>query len=200
MFKSVVMIDGGYLRAVSTAARFKYTPPFIQAVARQCHNPGEESLLKILYYDCPPFAGELTYPVSSKKEKRTPDAHWLNELSRMDYFAVRLGTVKFRGLTLLKVPPPPRALTDENFKPVFEQKGVDMRIGIDIASMSERAIVERVVLLSGDTDMVPAMKHARKCGIQVVAVELPDRRLPSDLLTHADIHRKIDRPPEFKPQ
>lgn len=73
-----------------------------------------------------------------------------------------------------------------------------MRIGIDIASMSERGIVERVVLLSGDTDMVPAMKHARKSGIQVVVVELPNRRLPPELLTHADIHRKIGWPSGFE--
>lgn len=50
------------------------------------------------------------------------------------------------------------ALTDADFAPIFEQKGVDMRIGLDIATFAERRSVERVLLVSGDTDMIPAMK------------------------------------------
>ena len=48
--------------------------------------------------------------------------------------AVRLGVLKFRGYKLKKTPVTGiAALTDADFKPDFEQKGVDMRIGLDIA-------------------------------------------------------------------
>ncbi len=194
MWKTVVLIDGGYLRAVSRQFGFDYNPEWIQKVAHKCISADQEVLLKILYYDCPPYKGKIRFPVSKKQEEREPDSRWLEDLSRRDYFAVRLGTLKFRGFSLKQVPPPNRSLEDADFKENYEQKGVDMRIGLDIASMCERKIAERLVLLSGDTDMVPAMKHARKAGVQVVLAELPGRNLPDALLAHADLRRKINWP------
>ncbi|HTX22768.1 MAG TPA: NYN domain-containing protein [Candidatus Aquilonibacter sp.] len=67
------------------------------------------------------------------------------------------------------------AVVSPTAKDVFlsrEQKGVDMRIGIDVATLSLKRIVERIILISGDTDMIPAMKLARREGVQVVLVEI----------------------------
>lgn len=199
MIRTVVLIDGGYLRAMARTGGREYTPDFIELTAHRCVDCQSERLVKIMYYDCPPYEGVLKYPVSSKEEQRTPNRGWLENLAKRDYFAVRLGKVKFRGFALLKVPPPPAPLTDEDFKPVFEQKGVDMRIGIDIASMCERRIVDRIILVSGDTDMVPAMKHARKSGVQVVMIELPGAKLVGELFMHADLRRQIEWPKIDRP-
>ena len=43
-----------------------------------------------------------------------------------------------------------RPLVDEDFRPSYVQKGVDMRIGIDIASLALKKQVDRIVLFSGD--------------------------------------------------
>jgi uncharacterized LabA/DUF88 family protein len=51
----------------------------------------------------------------------------------------------------------PRAV-DEGFK----QKGVDMRIGVDIASITFKKQASTIVLVSGDSDFVPAAKLARR--------------------------------------
>jgi len=66
------------------------------------------------------------------------------------------------------------------------QKGVDMRIGLDIAWLSIKRIVDSVVLITGDSDFVPVMKFARKEGIRVYLETLrhPVRR---ELKVHADI-------------
>ncbi len=194
MWKTVVLIDGGYLRAVSRQCGYEFTPEWIEQIAHQCTVADQDLLLKIPYYDCAPYQGTIRHPVSGKEEQRKSDRRWLDDLSRKDYFAVRLGSLKFRGFRLKEVPTSETTLRDEDFKPGFEQKGVDMRIGLDIASMCEKRAVERVVLLSGDTDMVPAMKHARKAGVQVVVIELPGRRPPPDLLAHADLCRKVAWP------
>ena len=45
------------------------------------------------------------------------------------------------------------------------QKGVDMKIGLDIASLSYKKLVDQIVLISGDSDFVPAAKLARLEGI-----------------------------------
>ena len=47
------------------------------------------------------------------------------------------------------------------------QKGVDIRIGLDIAWISLKRVVDVLVLVTGDSDFVPVMKFARKEGLKV---------------------------------
>lgn len=44
------------------------------------------------------------------------------------------------------------------------QKGVDMRIGLDIASVTCKKQADQIILISGDSDFVPAAKLARREG------------------------------------
>ena len=87
-----------------------------------------------------------------------------------------------------------RALTDADFRPVFEQKGVDMRIGLDIATMAHERVADRIVLVSGDTDMIAAMKLARRAGMEVILVKTPARPPHESLLAHADAVREVGWP------
>ena len=48
------------------------------------------------------------------------------------------------------------------------QKGVDIRIGLDIAWISLKRVVDVIVLVTGDSDFVPVMKFARKEGLKVI--------------------------------
>ena len=50
----------------------------------------------------------------------------------------------------------------------INQKGVDMKIGIDITSLALKRMVKQIVLVSGDGDFVPAAKLARREGIDFV--------------------------------
>ena len=59
-------------------------------------------------------------------------------------------------------------LTDADFRPNFVQKGVDMRIGLDIAAMSFKKQVDQIILVAGDSDFVPAAKLARREGIDFI--------------------------------
>lgn len=65
------------------------------------------------------------------------------------------------------------------------QKGVDMRIGIDIASLAFKKQVDQIILISGDSDFVPAAKQARREGIDFI---LDPMRSPikEDLFEHID--------------
>lgn len=69
-----------------------------------------------------------------------------------------------------------------------------MRIGLDMATFSEKRTVDRIILVSGDTDCVPAMKHVRKAGLQVVLVSLPNGRKIPELLWHSDFERLVAWP------
>lgn len=193
--KTVVMIDGGYIRAAATKASLAYDLAFIVGFAEACVAT-EEYLLRVLYYDAPQFRGSVQLPVSGDTKQFSASDRWLEEIASTRRFAVRRGTLGFRGWKPKRIPIAGRALTDDDFAPVFEQKGVDMRIGLDIASMSERRSVDRIVLVSGDTDMVPAMKHARKAGLEVIMIQLPVPvfGLHKSLLAHSDSVREVPLP------
>jgi uncharacterized LabA/DUF88 family protein len=188
-----LLIDGGHLRVLSKQAGYDFNPAFIERLAHACVEESEE-LLRILYYDCAPFSGTVRLPVSGARKTYKGDDNWLRELAACDLFAVRLGVLKFRGFSPRQTPISGEKLSDDDFKPNYEQKGVDMRIGLDIATFSTHRSVDRIILLSGDTDCVPAMKHARICGLQVVLIELPRQNTAKELTWHADIRRAVTWP------
>ncbi len=195
--KVAILIDGGHLRANSKQADLKYSPDLIEKVAHSCLQDPDESLLRILYYDCAPFSGKLKQPVSGTIKQVVGSDAWLDQLARKDLFAVRRGVLKFRGFKPKRTPIDPDELTDDDFKPIFEQKGVDMRIGLDLALFSGTGAVQRVILITGDTDYIPALKHARKAGLQIVVIRLPGRAIPKELLWHCDFQRSINWPHGF---
>ena len=59
-------------------------------------------------------------------------------------------------------------LTEDDVQFDFLQKRVDIKIGLDIASMSLKHQVEQIILVSGDSDFVPASKLARREGIDFI--------------------------------
>lgn len=187
-----VLIDGGHLRVLVKKSGTKYDPDYIERVALACLET-DEMLLRILYYDCAPYNGIGKRPVSGTIENFTGSDAWLKELAAKNLFAVRRGVLKFRGYKPKKVPVSAN-LTDADFIPDFEQKGVDMRIGLDMATFSQTKAIDRVILITGDTDCLPAMKHARISGLQVVLISVPKQKLVPELLWHADFERPIPWP------
>lgn len=116
------------------------------------------------------------------------------DLAARNLFAVRLGVLKFRGYKPRRIPVNSAALSDSDFKADFEQKGVDMRIGLDIATFCERCSVERIILITSDTDCIPAMKHGRKAGLQIVLIRFRNSIHVPELLWHADFIRDVGWP------
>jgi uncharacterized LabA/DUF88 family protein len=86
------------------------------------------------------------------------------------------------------------ALQDTDFEPEFEQKGVDMRIGLDMAVFSAHRAVDLIALATNDTDCIPAMKHARRAGLQIALVIVPGNTPSPELLAHCDFNRTITWP------
>ncbi len=197
MLKVILLIDGGHLRSTAADARLRYDSDFIEGFARGCYDAIGESLQRVLYYDCPQYRGKQRRPVSGTLQTFTASDDWLEDLAKRDLFAVRRGTLAFRGWVPRTIPIANTPLTDAHFKPRFEQKGVDMRIGLDIASISNERRVDRILLVSADTDLIPAMKHARKAGMQVIGVQLPippANELTPQFLAHVDYRREVEWP------
>ena len=86
-------------------------------------------------------------------------------------------------------------LKESDFTLSIGQKGVDMRIGIDIASMAYKKQVTRIILISGDSDFVPAAKLARREGIDFI-LDPMGAKISHDLSEHIDgIRSKVKHDP-----
>lgn len=87
-----------------------------------------------------------------------------NDLRQKGLVAFRAGQLKFRGWKLtdealddLKSHARPLALTD--FEPVLQQKGVDIKLGLDIATLARQRRVERIILFTADTGLHPGHEN-----------------------------------------
>ena len=60
-----------------------------------------------------------------------------------------------------------------------------MRIGLDIASMTLKRQVDTIVLVTGDSDFVPAAKLARREGVEVL-IDPQWQRVSDKLAEHVD--------------
>ncbi|NPA58339.1 MAG: NYN domain-containing protein [Aquificae bacterium] len=108
--------------------------------------------------------------------------NFIENLKKENLVSIRKGKLEFRGY-----------YDQEQTKPIFTQKQVDMLIGLDIAHLSYLKLVDRIMLLSLDTDLIPAIKIARINGIQVVMPSYPDvRNLSIDIQEHTDFIRKFN--------
>jgi len=131
MKRIVILIDGGHLRVLAKKIDKSYTPDFIEEFAHQIR-ANDEEILRVLYYDCAPFTGRARGPISRELHQFVGSDAWLDILASRDLFAVRRGVLKFRGWKPKRAPAtvPP---TGDDYSPQFMQKGVDLRIGLDVA-------------------------------------------------------------------
>lgn len=80
----------------------------------------------------------------------------------------------------------PRPLTDSDFLPDLKQKGVDMRIGMDMARLCLRDMVRAVIVVTGDSDFVPAFKFVRREGVKVF-LDPMGHNVRQELRQHSDV-------------
>jgi hypothetical protein len=73
-----------------------------------------------------------------------------------------------------------------------EQKGVDLKIGLDLVTHARNSAVDVMFLLSGDDDLTEAVEEAQAHGIEVVLLAVPgDRGKPHAVSKH--LLRAADR-------
>jgi len=159
-------------------------------------------LYRVFYYDAAPYTNSTERPVSRSRidYNKTEEAKFRRELfehlRKKRKFALRLGEVykesgwrltEKASKALLKKKLTVENLKDENFSFGLRQKGVDMRIGIDITSISLKKQADTIVLVAGDSDFVPAAKLARREGMEVI-LDSMNWSVRPELFEHIDGH------------
>ncbi len=177
----------------------------VHGFAKACIDTPEEELFRIYCYDCPPYNGVETHPLTGETiDFSTTGVYlgrsaFLRELKAKNHVAFRSGELSFDGWNIRKrsvreLAQTKRRVTPDDIEPDLKQKRVDMKIGLDVAWLSSKAIVERIVLVTADSDFIPAMKFARREGVQVILVTLGHQQVNREMKVHADEMRTVDYP------
>lgn len=188
--KTAILVDGGfYRRRAQSVFGDKSAEDRAVELTNYCkrhlNTHGEDNdLYRIFYYDCAPSQKRIYHPFLKQQIDlgKTDLFEWttifLNELKKKRKFAIRLGKLAeeqahytIRPEVVKKLCNGKLNFTDlqeKDFCLEIDQKGVDMKIGLDIASMSYKQQVDQIVLISGDSDFVSAAKLARREGIDFI--------------------------------
>ncbi len=155
----------------------------IRDVAMGHLNRQRDELYRIFVYDCRPLGKKTHHPVTKQcvDFARTGTFAFrtslLAELAHSRNVAVRLGELadrrrwRIRAETtrrLLNGSMPLSGLQENDVTYDVEQKGVDVKMALDVAALAYKRLVDRIILVTGDSDFVPAAKLARREGIDVV--------------------------------
>lgn len=208
--KTAILVDGAFYlhrhhaffgKANSTDPAQVATDLWTHCVKHIKKDSGEY-LYRIFVYDCPPIKKKLHHPLTNKPVDlaKSPAALFRNvfhkELVQKRKVALRLGYLDDNnGRWKIKDPKIERKviagnqsvdqLKEDDYIFHAVQKEVDMKIGLDIASLAYKKLVDRIVLIAGDSDFVPAAKFARREGIEFI-LDPMRKRIRDDLQEHID--------------
>lgn len=158
-------------------------------------------LYRIFYYDCAPIDKTIFNPLTQKNFNfsKSTTYIWMNKFLntlkqrrkvalRMGFFADEEMNYIFSPDTVKKLCKKTITIDDIQERDLvlnMRQKGVDMKIGLDIASLAYKKLVDQIVLISGDSDFVPAAKLARIEGIDFIVDSL-GMKINDNLTEHID--------------
>lgn len=191
--KTAILVDGGFYRKRASYLwgkkdadkRASELIAYCQAHLKyEQQHDYERKLYRIFYYDCPPLAKTVYHPLQKRgiDFRHSETFEWTNtffdELRKQRKVALRLGELSDEYASFLMNPAAVKDicsgkrqvadLSENDFSISFQQKGVDMKIGLDIASLSYKKQVDQIILIAGDSDFVPAAKLARREGIDFI--------------------------------
>lgn len=211
--KVAILIDGGFFVKRFNALYNKDRQMSGAEVAEHLytmalkHVGSRNSLYRIFYYDCEPLSKKAHNPISKQAVdfSKSPEYRFrtelINTLKQKRKVALRIGTLKDNKTWAIQPHIVKELLAgniqmkDVKAEDVFfevRQKGIDMKIGVDIASLALKRFVDCIVLFSGDSDFVPAAKLARREGVDFV-LDPMDANIEPQLFEHID-GKKCVRP------
>lgn len=174
MGRIAIFIDGAYVQYMlrgefaSAAVDFGL---FVQKIA------GAREILRTYYYDCLPYQSRV--PTTDERERFGRKQRFFAALEKNPRFQVRQGRLEYRG-------------NDDRGRPIFEQKRVDILMGVDLALLAAKHQITDAAVVAGDSDFLPAIEAAKTEG---VVVHLFHGSNPHrDLVTCCDERIRIEQP------
>lgn len=157
--KTAILVDGGFYRKRAKyiygnkkpSERARELSDYCMKLLRDDYE--QRYLYRIFYYDCPPVDKNVYHPFLKKNINlgKTDEYIWmiefLKELKHQRKFALRMGKISDSTMKYSLKPDITKKLfqgtinmndiSESDFMLDAEQKGVDMRIGVDISSLDK---------------------------------------------------------------
>ncbi len=145
------------------------------------------NLYRIFYYDCLPLDDKAINPLSgdeidfSASDISRHNKSLFSNLYKKELFAMRMGQMslnrnnwdlKKTALKANRISGSEVTIKANDLNPNITQKGVDIKIGLDIATLALKKQISKLILVTGDSDFIPALKLARVEGLQICMVTL----------------------------
>jgi len=174
-YRAAVLIDGGYLDAVLRDANLEGKID-IPALAAALASPAE--LYRWYYYHCMPYQSDP--PTEEERQRTAPMNKFIERLRESERCMIRLGRL--------------RKIDIPGARPKLKQKQVDVLIAVDIVNLATKRLIQEIVLISGDSDLLPALAIARDEGVIFRLAYGTGRCSPHrELRAHADERQPLDR-------
>jgi len=151
-----IFIDGGYYNALAEEhyhVRIEF-PKFVERIKDivAAQTPEPLDILRTFYYDCLPYQSKN--PTSDEGQRYGKKLGFLNYLESLPRVEVRKGRLAYRG-------------TKTGGEKIFQQKKVDLLLGLDVAQQSLKGHITHVALVAGDGDYCPAVEFAKSQSVCV---------------------------------
>lgn len=168
MARCAILIDGAYLEKVREND-FEGTRVDIGKLGDEL--AGQIERLRTYFYHCMPY----TSNPSTQEERNRLAAmdSFISVLKRLPRLQVRLGKLQRIGN-------------------LFKQKRVDIWMAVDLVRMSASRQIDKAIIITGDSDMVPAIEAAKDSGVVVVLYYSPNAR-HDELLQACDERYEITK-------
>jgi uncharacterized LabA/DUF88 family protein len=197
--ETIVMIDGAFIRKkFRSAMKTDISIPDLQKIVKKIFSVVNipDRNYRVYFYDCKPCSEKTSLPIShtaydfEANPQYTKGMTLIKGIKMLPFFAVREGILSFNGWTLKPAYYGMNSLTDDCFTPNLKQKGVDIKIGLDVAWVSFNHIADSIIMVTGDSDFVPVIKTARRNGVFVYLFTL-GHNVKKELLENVDVVQEV---------
>jgi uncharacterized LabA/DUF88 family protein len=157
-----VFIDGGYIRA---NLKKYYGEPRIDFEKLSDELCGNCKRFRTYYYMAPPYQSDPS--TIDERCKKADYDRFIEHLKRLSRFMIREGYLQKRphpkciNCGTSQFPNCSKCGTQLPFK-MFEQKGVDVKLSIDLTQISASKRIDRAIIVSADGDFAPAIEQAKE--------------------------------------
>ena len=168
MEKTACFIDGDYFKNVLR----NFGEPRIDFLKLIERMKGNNALLRAYYYNCKCFVSEN--PTEEELIRRAKQESFFHALQTKPQIECKFGKLEQRP-------------EDGS----FAQKQVDVLMAIDIVTLSVKHLITQAKIITGDSDLIPAIQRAKDEGVVVELFFCPGSA-HHELLQIVDISTEID--------
>ncbi|MDM7940928.1 MAG: NYN domain-containing protein [Methanothrix sp.] len=166
--RAAVFVDGAYLTKILDV---DFGKPKIDLARFSEILCGDYERLRAYYYNCMPY--QSSPPTDEERRRFASMDKFVYTLRKLPRFEVKLGRLGCVGGE-------------------FVQKRVDIALAVDLVRLSCGRMIGKAVIVTGDSDFVPAIEAAKEAGVLVVLYYSPSS-IHDELLSAVDESVVIDQ-------